>query len=258
MGICAAVKFEHSCNWQSMPEYACGADGPAGGVLSALEQALGGPRSAFAQERLAAASRLEEVMHEAAEMGQPMPPLHSSFAPPVASAPPLASAPPYVPHPDDRPSWGGAPAAHGHDYSHHGVNYGGPQYGGPQSQYGVPQYDGPQYGDLQYGHAPQCHPGGPTLLQSQPQHQGMSTGGKVALAATGGVAAGVAGYAIATHMDGIGGAFGDAAEGVGHFAAGAVEDVGDFVGDIGGGFADVGHFAAGAVEDVGEFVEDMF
>merc|ERR1712050_665582 len=89
------------------------------------------------------------------------------------------------------------------------------------------------YGGPQYASAPEPYAAaGPTLLQSQQQNQGMSTGGKVALAAAGGVAAGVAGYAIATHMDEIGGVFGHAAEGVGHFAAGAVEDVGDFVEDI--------------------------
>merc|ERR1712050_591367 len=96
------------------------------------------------------------------------------------------------------------------------------------------------YGGPQYASAPEPYAAaGPTLLQSQQQNQGMSTGGKVALAAAGGVAAGVSGYAIATHMDEIGGVFGHAAEVVGHFAAGAVDDVGDFVEGVGGAFGDV-------------------
>merc|ERR1711972_475842 len=160
------------------------------------------------REALDAAARLEEAMHLAAERGQPMPISGSLPAPALAQAPL-----PYAPQVDVcRPS---APVYDQYDSSM--------QYGQGSMGYGRPQYA--------------CAPdpytaAGPTLLQSQPQNQGMSTGSKVALAAAGGVAAGVAGYAIATHMDEIGGAFGDAVEGVGHFAGGAFEDVGDFVEDI--------------------------
>merc|ERR1712087_20027 len=195
-----------------------------------------------AREKLEAATRLEEAMHLAAERGQPMPISGSLAAPAFAQAQPQ-----YGPYDCVQPGFcrPSAPVYNQYDssmqYSQGSMGYGGPQYACASEPYAA---------------------AGPTLLQSQHQNQGMSTGGKVALAAAGGVAAGVAGYEIATHMDEIGGAFGHAAEGVGHFAAGAVEDVGDFVEGVGGAFGDaaggVGHFAAGAVEDVGEFVEDTF
>lgn len=225
--LSAAVAFEHSCHWQSMPEYACGAEGPAGGVLAALELALGGPRSSFAQETLAAASRLEDAMHQAAEQGRPMPVVAGSVAPAWGAPPPSA---PYAQH----------------SYSDYTTQYGhaNPHYGGPH--YGEPQFGGPQF-----GHEPQPYAGGPTLLESQPQRQGMSTGGKMAMAAAGGVAAGVAGYALATHLDDVGDALGGAVEGVGHFAGEAFEG-------IGGAMEGVGHFAGEAFEEVGGFVEDLF
>merc|ERR1712045_501678 len=72
-GLCWAVRFEHSSDWQSMPEYACAGDGPAGGVMIALEAALGGRHAMHAGDELQAASRLEEAMHCAAELGHPMP-----------------------------------------------------------------------------------------------------------------------------------------------------------------------------------------
>jgi len=83
------------------------------------------------------------------------------------------------------------------------------------------------------------------------QHGGMSDGGRVAMAAAGGVAAGVAGYALATHLDDVGDALGGAAEGVGHFAGAAFHG-------LGGAVEGMGDFAGGAFEEVGDFVEDMF
>merc|ERR1719215_1911571 len=207
--LCWAVRFEHTCDWQAMPEYACG-EGPAGGVLAALEHTLGGPHSMYARERLEAASRLEEAAHHAAEEGRPMPVIDGPCAPaPVPT--PVPCAPEY-----GHPGWSGPPPA-----------YGQPGYG---AQYG---YGAPECGGPQYGYAPEPYPaGGPTLLESRNQNQGMGTGTKVALAAAGGVAAGVAGYALATHMDEVGDAIGGAVEGVGHFAGEAFEDVGDFVEDM--------------------------
>jgi len=210
--LCWAVRFEHSSDWQSMPEYACGGEGPAGGVLAALEQALGGPHSMYARERLEAASRLEEAAHHAADEGRPMPVIDGPCAPaPVPT--PVPCEPPHYGH----PGWSGPPSAYGHQ----------PGYGAP---YG---YGGPERGGPQYGYAPEPYPaGGPTLLESRPQNEGMSTGGKVALAAAGGVAAGVAGYALATHMDDVGDALGGAVDGVGNFAGEAFGEMGDFVEDM--------------------------
>lgn len=208
--LCWAVRFEHTCDWQAMPEYACGGEGPAGGVLAALEHALGGPHSMYARERLEAASRLEEAAHHAADEGRPMPVIDGPCAPAPVPAP-VPCAPEY-----GHMGWSGPSPA-----------YGQPGYGA-QYGYGTPEYGGPQY-----GYAPEPYPaGGPTLLESREQNQGMSTGTKVALAAAGGVAAGVAGYALATHMDEVGGAIGGAVEGVGDFAGEAFGEVGDFMEDM--------------------------
>jgi len=220
--LCSAVRFEHSQPWQSMPEYACGG-GPAGGVLVALESALGGPYTAYAQERLQAAARLEEAMHHAADMGQPMPLIDGPSAHcMVAAAPVVVQA------------W--QPGA----CEPQGYGYDQPAFGGPPcGLYGYAQE--PQ----QYAYAHEAHAtGGPTLLGSQQQNQGMSTGGKVALAAAGGVVAGVAGYALATHMDDVGDAIGGVVEGAGHVAGEAFEGV--------------GHFAGEAFEGVGDLVDDIF
>merc|ERR1719499_2757167 len=49
--LCWAVRFEHSCDWEAMPEYACGGEGPAGGVMATLEHPLGGHHSMHARKR---------------------------------------------------------------------------------------------------------------------------------------------------------------------------------------------------------------
>jgi len=99
------------------------------------------------------------------------------------------------------------------------------------------------------------------------QSGGMSTGGKVALAAGGAVAVGaLAGAAyygtVGGGMDGLvgdvgaaGGAIGDAAGGAADWAGGAADDVGDWVGGAAG---DVGDWAGGAAADVGEFGGEAF
>merc|ERR1719401_2917044 len=163
-----------------------------------------------ARERLEAASRLEEAAHHAAEEGRPLPIIDGPcMAAPVPA--PVPCAPEY-----GHPGWSGPPHA-----------YGQPSYG---TQYG---YGSPDYGCQQSGYMQEPYQaGGPTLLESRDQNQGMSTGTKVALAAAGGVAAGVAGYALATHMDEVGDAIEGAVEGVGHFAGEAFEEVGDLVEDM--------------------------
>merc|ERR1719384_2977764 len=227
--LCWAVRFEHSSDWQHMPEYACAGDGPAGGVLASLEAALGGPCSIFARERLQAASRLEEAMHCAAEMGEPMPIIDGPSAPvPLVEPVPMAGQPVLF----------------------ESQAYGQSAWGGPPAMSGPPPYQPhqpyqPYEPSQSYGYAPEPYTGGgPTLLGAQQQNQGMSTGSKVALAAAGGVAAGVAGYALASHMDEVGDALGGTVEGMGHFAGEAVDGM--------------GHFAGEAFEGVGDFVEDLF
>jgi len=223
--LCWAVRFEHSSDWQRMPEYACAGEGPVGGVLVALEAALGGPYSIDAWQKLQAASMLQEAMHCAAEMRQTMPIIDGPCAPSwaVAHEPmPVAGQPlPFETQGCSQPAWGR------------------PQH------FETPQPYRPYETQQPYSYAQEPYAGGgPTLLGAHQQNQGMSTGGKVALAAAGGVAAGVAGYAAASHMGGLGEAVSGAVEGVGHFAGDAFEGV--------------GHAAGEAVEGVGGFVEDMF
>mmetsp|Transcript_36972 Transcript_36972/g.100034 ORF Transcript_36972/g.100034 Transcript_36972/m.100034 type:complete len:125 (-) Transcript_36972:79-453(-) len=117
----------------------------------------------------------------------------------------------------------GQPPMHGQQPMH-----GQPPMYGQQPGYGQK----PGYGyDSQDPYQQPYGAGNPTLLQSheQQQHQGgMGTGAKMALGLAGGVAAGAGAMYVASHMDEVGEAFGDA----GQWAAGAAEDVGEFVGDV--------------------------
>lgn len=256
--VCWGVRFEHGNDWQSMPEYA-GGDGPVGGVLAALEASTAG--RADTQCLLEAAARLEEAAHSAADAGQPLPviggPQRAPFGQPAYMQPGACEPPTF-----GQPAYGGHPACAQPMY---GQQYGGGQGFGyqPAAQPYAPQQayaSAPAYGQAvepEYYQPPYAGAGGPTLLQQQSQYQGGAAGGgmgggaKMAMAAAGGVAAGVGGYYLATHMDDVGEAFGDAAGAVGHageaalgFAGHAVEGMGDFVGH--------------AAEDVVDFVEDVF
>merc|ERR1719497_247541 len=87
-------------------------------------------------------------------------------------------------------------------------------HGHGHTEYGQPGYGQPGYGQPGYG-AP---PG---------QTGGMSDGAKMALAAGGGVAAGLGAAYVATHLDDIGGAMSGAAGAVGDAAEGAWNGMGD-------------------------------
>lgn len=194
--IQAAVHFEHNVDFSRLPEYA-GGEGPAGQVLVALEQWLGGRQDR--QVIMEAAERLEERAHEIAAHGSPEP-VQPAYAP--------------------QPIGGSMQPCGMH-----------PSYGHVQP-YGLDPYASYASGPapLQQPYAPE--PGytpGPTLLQQPVQNQGgMSTGAKVAVG-VGAAAVGVAGgVLIANHADEIGDAFGDVAGWVGN----GVEDVGEFVEDM--------------------------
>jgi len=232
--ICWGVRFEHSSNWQMMPEYSAG-DGPVGGIMAALEAAVAQHHDS--QQILAAANLLEEVAHSAANAGRPLPLIDTVTSGAVMPGSYLQQGhfeqTEYSQY-SSSAQYPSAPSA----YNHFGQAP--PQYSQPgfpgnyQSQYGPT----PGYGDQ----APYGGPG-PTLLQQHSQSQGgggMGTGAKVAMAAAGGLAAGVGGYYLASHMDEVGEAFGGAAH---------------LVGDT--GEAALG-FVGGAAEHVGDFMEDMF
>lgn len=236
--LCWAVHFEHSSDWQSMPEYVV--EGPAGGVLEALQARLVGRMDA--QQLLGAAERLEEAAHAAADAGHPLPVIYSC----VGRGPVQYSG--HMTHVDE-PSYGQAIQVPNAPPMHSQALHGQPGYSHPayaQSYGETPYLQPPQgYDQQSYGEPPnQGFGGGPTLLQQQAQNQGggsgMGVGGKMALAAAGGVAAGVGGYYLATHMDDVGDAIGGAAGFVGNAGEAAFDHV------------------RNGVEDVGEFIEDMF
>lgn len=230
--LCWGVHFEHSNEWQSMPEYAH--EGPVGGILEAFRASTAG--RADSQQLLGAAERLEEAAHAAAEVGQPLPLIHRCAG---AGAVQCVG-----------PGGINGQALCGQAF------YGQPGYAqqgfatqpgyATQQPYETPYEPHLAYGQQGgYGQPPfgQDYDGGrPTLLQQQAQNHGgggMGAGGKMAMAAAGGVAAGVGGYYLATHLDGVGDALGgaaefagDAAEGAFDFAREGVEDVGEFVGDL--------------------------
>lgn len=193
--IAWAVRFEHTSDWYTLPEYA-GQDGPVGGVLTALEAAVRTAPNGTAL--LAAAQKLEEAAHAAEESGRPLPGLQEQGMYSQPQQPAI-----------------GQPVA------------GQPYYGQQPAVGGQSSY-------AQYLPHPGAHVqhGGPTLLGQHASSQGAGGMGKMgggmgnmAMAAAGGVAAGVAGWYAAEHMDDIG----QALTGAGDWAAGAVEDVGDFM-----------------------------
>jgi len=216
--ICWGVVFEHSNDWQRMPQYRV--DGPVGGIVGAFEAAV--VERSDASHLLQAAGRLEEAAHEAACEERPLP---------VIGVMANGERAPFQPSPYDEP-FGAPPPGY---CQQQGPGYGQPGYGQPgygQQQYGQPyQQPGGQYGD---GYQP-----GPTLLQQHGQnvsgHPGGAGGGagKMAMAAAGGVAAGVGGYYLASHLDDVGGAFGDAAGAVGQVGGAALGLAGDVAGDVG-------------------------
>jgi len=252
--ICHCVRFEHSSNWQSMPEYMDG-EGPVGGMLSALAMVVADRTDS--QQLMAAANALEEAAHRSVECSWPLP----------------------IAQPSDH-RYG---QAHGHEQLGCGKPYGQPGYGEPgygqpgygqpgygqpgcgqpaygQPGYGQPAYgQQPEYGQLAYGQQP-GHYGGygddyqqqqyqaahragnPTLLgQHRPPTQGAGGGmGKVAIAAAGGVAAGAGAMFVASHFDDVGDVLGGAS------------------GFVGNGFEDVGGFMGDAFGDVERFVEDSW
>lgn len=97
---------------------------------------------------------------------------------------------------------------------------------------------------------------------------GMSTGGKVALAAGGAVAAGALAAGVyygvggGGGMDGFVGDAGAVADSAGDAAGSAADWAGDAAGDVGDwagtAVADVGEFGGEAIDDVGGFIEDLF
>jgi len=206
------VRFEHSADWSSMPEYV-GQDGPVGGILTAFEVSLVGRPDG--RDLLDAARRLEEASHAAEAEGRPLPGLQTSAA-------------------DGMPIPGGQGFEQQLPFGQQKVYSPQPPYGqqlpfGQQAMYGQqPAYGEPYgYGAQQLYQQPSAM-GGPTLLEQQ-HHQstGMGTGAKVAMAAAGGLALGAGAFYAGEHLDEIGQAMGDA----GQWVAGAAEDVGGFVGD---------------------------
>jgi len=215
--ICWAVRFEHDCNWQAMPEY-MGGEGPVGGVLSSLAMTVSARMDS--EHIMSAANRLEDAAHDAARRGEPMPceggavSLESyrqcdreEFRGPLGYGQPGYGQPGYG-------QLGQGP-----------VGYGPPGHGQPmQPGYAYEGQLGQQGGSGAYQQQPQQYEGaGPTLLgQSQPSSQATGGGvGKMAMAAAGGVAVGAGAVLLATHMDDVGDAVG-----------GGFEDVGDFVDDM--------------------------
>lgn len=242
--ICWAVCFEHRNDWQKMPQYS--GDGPVGGILTAFETAVAGRMES--PQLVQAAMNLEEAAHAAARSGRALPIIDQNAE---ASAPVLL--PQTLPASSHPPC--GTPSYGQPTYGHQPVYGEQPYHSGQLPNYGQQSTAGQHHGYGQgfNGGDQQLYPtGGPTLLQQgQPQGGGMSTGTKVALAAATGMAVGGGGYYLATHMDEVSHAVGDA---------------GGFVGDVGGaalGFAGdavegMGHLVGGAANDVGDFVEDMF
>jgi len=195
--ICWGVRFEHRSDWQSMPEYAH--EGPVGGIMTALAASLEDGSSdsdtegGHSRRRLMkAAERLEEAAHEAEEKGSPMPVPMPAMIPgaPVVVAQPMGVAPsPYDP-----------------DHCHDQAGYGQPGYGQPGYGYQQPGYGQPGYGQPGYeqpGHGGHPGYGEPGYGAQQGRPEGMGDGTKMALAAAGGVAAGLgAAYLVSQLEDG--------------------------------------------------------
>lgn len=288
--ICWGVRFERTSDWQSMPEYARDGPvgGIMAALAASLEDGSSSSSdsdssSDGARKILKAAERLEGAAQEAEARGMPMPipmpaanpagpvvvearPVHGQGPggygqdPVVVQARPVGMAsPPY--HRDDchgqQPGYGqpgyGQPGYGQPGYMQPGFEQ--PGYGQPSSYGQQPDYGNPSYGQPGYGQPPYGQPGygygeaGPGVQQGRTG--GMSDGAKMALAAGGGVAAGLGAAYVATHLDDIGGAVSGAAGAVGDAAEGAWNGMGDAAQWVGDG---VGN----AFEDVGELVEDIF
>lgn len=207
--IKAGVRFEHSSEWQRLPEYG-GGEGPVGGILSALDRFLGARGDH--QQILAAAERLEEAAHEE----------YDGRSPSSRGA-----------SPQPEPYRGVQPQSF-QAFEMQPGPYSGQQSFGAQQAYGAQQ----PYGHQPYSHGVQPYDSyqagyepGPTLLQQQSaqnQGGGMGTGAKVAMG-VGAAAVGVAGgVLLAQHADDIGDALGGAAD----WAGDRVGDAGDFVEDM--------------------------
>lgn len=82
------VVFEHTNDWQRIPEYAnfdSGGNGPVGGIMEALQRFLAGnPQEGKYME---AANRLEEASHALAENGQPLPAIRQVITVPADAQP---------------------------------------------------------------------------------------------------------------------------------------------------------------------------
>jgi len=203
--IQAAVQFEHHNDWNVLPEYA-GREGPAGTVLMALDQWLGG--NSMQGELMEAANRLEQAAHYAEDNGLP-PPIDFSLQA-VQAVPACA------------PGDAMAPYGYAHGAMPTSVPYGS---GVPVSHAGAYyDYDSQAGPNFQQGYQP-----GPTLLQQQEQNQGgMGTGAKVAMGVAAAGAGVAAGALLASHSDEVGDAIGH----VGEWAGEQVEGVEDFLEDI--------------------------
>lgn len=206
-----AVIFEKQNDWANIPEYA--EDGPAGGVMEALEQSLNGKGDQQKKAIMEAADRLEKACHAHMDDGSNVPQIQQLVTLPQNAIP---------------------------GQSCQVSNF---QQPGTMMTVQVP---------------PNAQPGQPIMAQApvQPTKEGMSTGGKVALAAGGvvvvGALAGAAYYGL--EGGGVDGFMGDVGA-----AGGAIGDAGGAVGDwAGDGMADVGEFAGTAVDDVGGFIGDLF
>eukprot|EP00931_Biecheleriopsis_adriatica_P027058 TRINITY_DN1633_c0_g1_i5.p1 TRINITY_DN1633_c0_g1~~TRINITY_DN1633_c0_g1_i5.p1 ORF type:complete len:312 (-),score=68.62 TRINITY_DN1633_c0_g1_i5:255-1190(-) len=206
----AGVHFEHSSDWQRIPEYA-GGEGPVGGILSALGRSL--EARGDRQQLLEAAERLEEAAHEREDRSSPF--SRGAGTPPQ----------PYAPmQPQGYQAFGvQQPGPHFEQQPYAGQQAYGVQqpYGGQQPYgYGSQPYDG-----YQAGYEP-----GPTLLQQQSQNQGggMGTGAKVAMGVGAAAVGVVGGVLVAEHADEIGEAFSGAAD----WAGDRMGDVGELVEDI--------------------------
>jgi len=270
--ICQCVRFEHSNPWQRMPEYMDGEGPVGGVLsalaavavdrtdaerlleaANALEDAA--HRAVEGGRPLPVAS-FPEAHASDDRYGGGRPPYDqpSGYEQPGFGQPygqPAYGQPSYGQPDRLQPGYGqpayGQQTGHGQPEYGQQTGYGQPAYG-QQPGYGQPAY-GQQpghfggSGDDYYQQQQQQHQqyqqqqyqgaGDPRLLGQQPQNQGAGGGmGKVAMAAGGGLALGVGGMYLASHVDEVGDAMGGAAG----FVGDGVEDVGGFIGN---GFGEV-------------------
>lgn len=230
--IAWAVIFEHTNDWQSMPQYA--ADGVVGGVLQALESTLGGNPNR--NNVMDAANRLEDASHQLAEQGRPLPAINQCVTVPQDAVP------------------------------GQNIRIENPQTPGTYMTVQVPPNAQP--GQQILAPAPvQPQQNGKWSTGAK---VGMAAGGAVAVGALAGAAyygtvgGGIDGFTgdMAAAGDFAGGAAGDAAD----WAGGAAGDAADWAGGAAGDVADwapgaadaAGDWAGGAAGDVGEFAGEAF